>query len=112
MKKFRAKASSLPIFNGRITDATTLTTTSLQLPLGQTPLRKQSSCTRVLPTVFTITDGTTGAASTSLAEAMSSSKAQVQSFRRESLHLLNNHRWITMRSQPQTAKPEQVVQSY
>lgn len=88
MKKFRAKASSLPIFNGRITDATTLTTTSLQLPLGQTPLRKQSSCTRVLPTVFTITDGTTGAASTSLAEAMSSSKAQVPSSRQESQNLL------------------------
>ncbi|KAH8337627.1 hypothetical protein KR074_000850 [Drosophila pseudoananassae] len=76
MKKFRAKASSLPIFNGRITDATTLTTSSLQLPLGQVPPRKPSTCTRVLPTVFTITDGTTGAASTSLAEAMSSNKAQ------------------------------------
>ncbi|EDW43552.1 serine/threonine-protein kinase Nek8 [Drosophila sechellia] len=84
MKKFRAKASSLPIFNGRITDATTLTTSSLQLPLGQTTQRKQSTCTRVLPTVFTITDGTTGAASTSLAEAMSSSKAQVPN-RQESL---------------------------
>ncbi|EDV44008.1 uncharacterized protein Dana_GF18771 [Drosophila ananassae] len=76
MKKFRAKASSLPIFNGRITDTTTLTTSSLQLPLGQVPPRKPSTCTRVLPTVFTITDGTTGAASTSLAEAMSSSKSQ------------------------------------
>jgi len=84
MKKFRAKASSLPIFNGRITDATTLTTSSLQLPLGQNTQRKQSTCTRVLPTVFTITDGTTGAASTSLAEAMSSSKAQMPN-RQESL---------------------------
>lgn len=79
MKKFRAKASSLPIFNGRITDTTTLTTSSLQLPLGQVPSRKPSTCTRVLPTVFTITDGTTGAASTSLAEAMSSNKALVPS---------------------------------
>lgn len=85
MKKFRAKASSLPIFNGRITDATTLTTTSLQLPLGQVPPRKKSTCSRVLPTVFTITDGTTGAASTSLAEAMSSSKAQGSAARKDQL---------------------------
>ncbi|XP_026851275.1 serine/threonine-protein kinase Nek8 [Drosophila persimilis] len=77
MKKLRAKASSLPIFNGRITDATSLTTTSLKLPLGGGVANKKppSTCTRVLPTVFTITDGTTGAANTSLAEAMSSSKA-------------------------------------
>ncbi|KAH8278577.1 hypothetical protein KR018_005440 [Drosophila ironensis] len=81
MKKFRAKASSLPIFNGRITDANTLTTTSLQLPA-----RKPSTRSRVLPSVFTITDGTTGAASTSLAEAMSSCKAQTASAgRQESL---------------------------
>ncbi|KAH8375136.1 hypothetical protein KR200_006845 [Drosophila serrata] len=85
MKKFRAKASSLPIFNGRITDATTLTTSSLQLPLGQVPARKKTHCCRVLPTVFTITDGTTGAANTSLAEAMSSSKAQGPAARQDQL---------------------------
>ncbi|XP_034128288.1 serine/threonine-protein kinase Nek8 [Drosophila guanche] len=77
MKKLRAKASSLPIFNGRITDATTLTTTSLKLPLGGgvAVTQKKPTCTRVQPTVYTITDGTTGAANTSLAEAMSSNKA-------------------------------------
>lgn len=75
MKQFRNKASSLPIFNGRITDTTTLTTSSLQLPLvvenKRTDSRKVSS--RIMPTVFTITDGNTGAPSTSLAEAMSAS---------------------------------------
>lgn len=73
MKKFRNKASSLPIFNGRITDATTLTTTSLQLPLVG-PQQKQHGCrklsSRAIPTVFTITDGNTGTPSTSLAKAM------------------------------------------
>lgn len=81
MKQFRNKASSLPIFNGRITDATTLTTTSLQLPLvvahRQSNNRKVSS--RIKPTVFTITDGNTGAPSTSLAEAMSTSHIPSQS---------------------------------
>ncbi|XP_030559258.1 serine/threonine-protein kinase Nek8 [Drosophila novamexicana] len=73
MKKFRNKASSLPIFNGRITDATTLTATSLQLPLVG-PQQKQHGCrklsSRAIPTVFTITDGNTGTPSTSLAKAM------------------------------------------
>jgi len=79
MKQFRNKANSLPIFNGRITDTTTLTTTSLQLPLGgaQEEQKKKSTthklATRVLPTVYTITDGQTAGPSTSLAEAMSGS---------------------------------------
>ncbi|KAL7728211.1 hypothetical protein ACLKA6_005628 [Drosophila palustris] len=76
MKQFRDKANSLPIFNGRITDTTTLTTTSLQLPLSGAQKKKSNTrklTTRVLPTVYTITDGNTGAASTSLAEAMSGS---------------------------------------
>lgn len=81
MKQFRNKASSLPIFNGRITDAITLTTTSLQLPLAvahrQSNNPKHSS--RKKPSVFTITDGNTGAPSTSLAEAMSTSHIPPQS---------------------------------
>ncbi|XP_068153603.1 serine/threonine-protein kinase Nek8 [Drosophila tropicalis] len=77
MEKFRAKACSLPIFNGRITDANTLTTTSLQLPMHGGGAGNRKSFNRVLPTVFTITDGTTGAASTSLAEAMSTSSTNV-----------------------------------
>lgn len=83
MNQFRNKANSLPIFNGRITDATTLTTSSLQLPLvvenKRSNSRKVSS--QIKPTVFTITDGNTGAPSTSLAEAMSTShipKSSVQ----------------------------------
>ncbi|KAH8414582.1 hypothetical protein KR215_009358 [Drosophila sulfurigaster] len=83
MKQFRNKANSLPIFNGRITDTTTLTTTSLQLPLAgaQKKCGARKLATRVLPSVFTITDGQTAAAapSTSLAEAMSSSHLSPQS---------------------------------
>ncbi|XP_052837245.1 serine/threonine-protein kinase Nek8 isoform X1 [Drosophila gunungcola] len=111
MKKFRAKASSLPIFNGRITDATTLTTSSLQLPLGQVR-KQQSTCKRdrVLPTVFTITDGTTGAASTSLAEAMSSSKAllPVPSSRQDNLLQLSVPRECGSVAGPELANYEKV----
>lgn len=65
MKGFRNKASSLPIFNGRIMDATTLTTTSLQ------PAASRKLSARGTASVFTITDGNMGhVPSTSLAEAM------------------------------------------
>lgn len=69
MKGFRNKASSLPIFNGRITDATTLTTTSLQ------PVASRKLSSRGTASVFTITDGHIGhVPSTSLAEAMAISQ--------------------------------------
>ncbi|ALC46924.1 niki [Drosophila busckii] len=80
MKQFRNKASSLPIFNGRINDVTSLTTTSLQLPHVAAE-RKPSSrkfSSRGLPKIFTITDGHTGITNTSLAEAMSTNLVQEQ----------------------------------
>ncbi|XP_030370353.1 serine/threonine-protein kinase Nek8 [Scaptodrosophila lebanonensis] len=58
MNKFRAKASSLPIFNGRTPDTNGLTSTSLPMPVlvPGTAQRKPPTTSRK-PTIFTITDG-------------------------------------------------------